>query len=231
VISRGDPMPEISCHCPLMSLPLIFDTTIETIPSFRSYLSVSEKEIESAKQLWPGDGVRVGLVWSGNPEHKADVHRSMSLEQLIPLGTVPGVSFYSLQVGTASRQTSEVSSSFSVADVCSGFTDFADTAAFVSGLDLVIAVDTAVAHLAGALGVPVWILIANCKTDWRWFRDRTDTPWYPNARIFRQTTPDDWKYVVFQVREALEQLSRNSDKGISRNIGQGSLQSHRRTVK
>lgn len=206
VISAGDPLPEVEWHCPLMSLPLAFGTTLETIPFYTSYLSIPQDEISSVKQRWPGEGLRVGLAWSGNPNHKADAYRSTSLEQFIPLGTISGVSFYSLQVGPASKQIAEVASSFTVIDVCSGFTDFADTATFVAGLDLVIAVDTSVVHLAGALGIPVWILIASCRSDWRWFSNRSDSPWYPSARLFRQEKPGDWAGLMERVRLELSAL-------------------------
>lgn len=207
LVIAGEPMPEFMWQCPLMSLPLAFETTLDTIPSAPAYLFISSDQVAAIKQRWPGNGMRVGLVWSGNPEHVLDAYRSMHLKDMMILGSVPGVSFYSLQVGGGTKQLAEVSRSFQIADVASAFTDFADTAAFVAGLDLVIAVDTAVAHLAGALGVPVWILIANCRSDWRWFRDRADSPWYPSARIFRQPRPGDWSGVVEMVKLELARFA------------------------
>lgn len=206
IIPTGGPLPEFSWHCPLMSLPLIFGTTLETIPASDAYLFLPREEIDIARGKWPGEGLRVGIAWSGNPVNPTDVYRSTSLERMMPLSTIPGVSFYSLQVGKGADQVMELAHSFPIVDVCSRFTDFADTAAFIAGLDLVITVDTAVAHLAGALGIPVWILIAHCRSDWRWFRERSDNPWYPTARIFRQPEPGDWSGTIEMVKVELARI-------------------------
>jgi ADP-heptose:LPS heptosyltransferase len=136
----------------------------------------------------------------------------MSLKHLIPLGNIPGVDYYSLQAGEGAEEIMDASSSFLIADVCSQFPDFADTAAFIAGLDLVITVDTVVAHLAGALGIPVWILIANPRSCWRWMRDRSDTPWYPSARLFRQPNPGDWTGLIDIVKVKLEEMAAKHTK-------------------
>lgn len=209
MIVQGEPLPEASWHCPLMSLPLVFGTTLETIPSAPAYLSVSQEVVSAAKAQWPGEGLRVGLAWSGNPKHFLDTHRSAHLSQLMSLSSVAGVSFYSLQTGETVKQITEVAPAFQIRDVCSQFTDFADTAAFISGLDLVITVDTSIAHLAGALGIPVWILLAHNRIDWRWLRDRSDSPWYPSARIFRQPKPGDWAGLADHLRQELHRLVKN----------------------
>lgn len=205
VITR-DNLPEFSYHCPLMSLPRAFQTSLETIPESVPYLSIPDDEITAARKRWPGEGLRIGLAWSEPSGHDANVYRSMRLEQMAALGETAGVSFYSLRVGVAAKQL-EDQHTFHLADVCSGYTDFADTAAFVAGLDLVITVDTAIAHLAGALGVPVWILLAYEHVDWRWLLDRSDSPWYPSARLFRQEKPGDWAGLIESVRSELSSLA------------------------
>ncbi len=153
-----------------------------------------------------GSGLRIGLVWAGarrrEQPHAAaiDRRRSMLLAQMAPVGAVPGNLFVSLQLGPAAEQVE--TAPFPLLDVASRLTDFAETAALVAALDLVITVDTALAHLAGALGKPVWLL-SRPDACWRWGRDRTDSPWYPTMRIFRQTTPKDWAGVMQRVAEAL----------------------------
>jgi tetratricopeptide (TPR) repeat protein len=208
VIVQGEPLPEFSWQCPLMSLPLAFGTTLDTIPGPVPYLSIPQETVHVAKEQWPTERMRVGLAWSGNPKHFRDAYRSAHLRQLIALSTVSGVSFYSLQVGEVTRQIAELSSVFPIADVCSKYTDFVDTAAFVAGLDLVITVDTSIAHLAGALGIPVWILLPHNRTDWRWLKNRDDSPWYTSARLFRQPQPEDWSGLAEQVTQELKLLAR-----------------------
>jgi tetratricopeptide (TPR) repeat protein len=207
IVTTGNTLPDFSYQCPLMSLPWVFKTTLDTIPASIPYLTVPEEEMETARNQWPGDGLRVGLVWSGNPKHFADAHRSMNLEDMLPLCEVPGASFYSLQVGSRSEQLANVPASIQIKDVCSRYTDYADTAAFIAGLDLVITVDTSVAHLTGALGIPVWILLAHEHLDWRWLRDRNDSPWYPSARLFGQSQSGNWAEVITEVKTALQDLS------------------------
>lgn len=207
IVTTGDTLPEFDYQCALMSLPLALQTTLETIPASIPYLTAPEDEIAAAKKQWPGKGLRVGLAWSGNPIHYADAHRSMDLQQMAPLGEVSGVSLYSLQVGAKVQQLAEISSTFPLTDVCSKYKDFADTAAFIAGLDLVITVDTSVAHLAGALGIPVWILLSYEHTDWRWLLNRSDSPWYPTARLFRQSHPGDWATVIETVKAELQKVS------------------------
>lgn len=207
VITQGDPLPQVAWHCPLMSLPLAFRTSLETIPASLAYLQVPEHEIAETKQQWPAHGLRVGLAWAGDPKNLYNAHRSMHLRQFLPLKNLSGVSFYSLQVGEAAKQIQEVSAQFAIADVCSQYTDFTDTAKFIAGLDLVITVDTAVAHLAGALGIPVWILLPHNRIDWRWLAEREDSPWYPSVRLFRQSKPGDWPEVMERVSRELQKLS------------------------
>jgi hypothetical protein len=145
--------------------------------------------------------MRVGIVWAGSPLHRNDHNRSIPLEALLPLADIAHVHLISLQTGEAARDVADIGT---VADLGSAFTDFADTAAAIAALDLVIAVDTAVAHLAGALGKPVWILLPFVP-DWRWMTGRDDSPWYPSARLFRQQAAGDWTGVIRRVLSALSQ--------------------------
>jgi tetratricopeptide (TPR) repeat protein len=197
-VSAGTPVPDAACYLPLMSLPHVLGTRLESVPAAASYLTVPDS---APRIILEGRGVRVGLVWRGNPKHEADDKRSVSLEILAPLFAVPDVSWFSLQVGTA-----EAAGDARLTDLAPRLRDFAATAAAVSALDLVIAVDTAVAHLAGALGKPVWTLIAEAN-DWRWLHGRADTPWYPSMRLFRQQRGRNWQPPVAQMAAALAKLA------------------------
>jgi ADP-heptose:LPS heptosyltransferase len=131
----------------------------------------------------------------------------MSLKQFFPLGKTPGVTFYSLQFGLAAKQLESAGADFLILDACSKDESFRETAALVSGLDLVITVDTAIAHLAGSLGIPVWIMLPQSRSDWRWLYGREDSPWYPSARLFRQDAPDDWDGVIEKVQQVLNEFA------------------------
>jgi hypothetical protein len=135
--------------------------------------------------------LRVGLAWAGNPRYKADLQRSMSLDTLLPLLRAPAVTWISLQKGPAAAQLAGLPDDIFIADGSSEDRDLAETAALVATLDLVITTDTCIAHLAGAMGKPVWILLPHLG-DWRWMQDLETTPWYPTARLYRQTVPGDW---------------------------------------
>jgi hypothetical protein len=149
----------------------------------------------------------VGIVWGGNPEFKNDQRRSFTLDVLAPLARVPGVQLVSLQKGAPAAQAATPPEGMALANVGPMLTDFADTAAVMDQLDLVITVDTSVAHLAGALGRPVWILL-HSSPDWRWLRYREDSPWYPTLRLFRQPSPGRWDLVVARVADELTALAR-----------------------
>jgi hypothetical protein len=182
-------------HLPFMSLPHVLGLTLESIPAYVPYLKVPEGAAVSVS----GTGLRVGLVWRGNPEHENDRYRSVGLDLLAPLFDVPGVTFFSLQVGADESDARMIS-------LAPKLSDFAHTAAAVQVLDLVISVDTAVAHLAGALGKPVWILLAQ-GNDWRWLHGQEDSPWYPTARLFRQGRGRRWRPAIRAIRMALEELA------------------------
>ncbi len=196
MVSRGQALPPFDLHCPLLSLPLAFGTTLATVPAPVSYLRAPPERIEQWRaRLPPSEALRVGLVWSGKPSHKNDHNRSIALAQLAPLLSKPGFQFISLQKQVRDADRAELEKFPALVRLDDTLADFADTAAVVAALKLVIAVDTAVAHLAGAMGKPVWILLPAIG-DWRWLQAREDSPWYPSARLFRQPQIGDWESVV-----------------------------------
>ncbi len=191
-------------HIALMSLPRIFGTDIGTIPSVVPYIwPAIEKRRRWAERL-QGPGLRAGLVWAGRPEHHNDRNRSSRLQSFIPLLRIPGVRFYSLQKGPAAVQIRDLGLHDTIEDLDAELQDFTDTAAAVACLDLVICVDTAVAHLAGAMARPVWLLLPFIP-DWRWMLNRAESPWYPTMRLFRQQQAGDWDPVFRQVAAALRE--------------------------
>ena len=210
VVAQGDALPPFDRHCPLMSLPRLCGTRLDTIPSGAPYLTADPE----TRQIWQahlaaGDAraLKVGLVWSGNPRAHLpeltaiDRRRSIPADLLRPLAACAGVRFYSLQ-----KDGPPPPVGLDLIDVMAEMRDFADTAALVAQLDLVISVDTSVAHLAAALGKPVWLL-NRFDSCWRWLTDRDDSPWYPSLRLFRQTAPGDWPGVVERVVPALQALA------------------------
>ncbi len=213
VVARGDTLPSFDLHCPLLSLPRAFGTTIDSIPAAIPYLTADPVQAEAwAERLSGLRGLRIGLVWAGSrhldrPDSTApDRRRSIGLNTMAPFGKVSGVSFISLQKGEPAAQSANPPRGLLLHDFTADLRDFADTAALIDGLDLVISVDTAVAHLAGALGKPVWLL-NRFDTDWRWMLRRDDSPWYPTVRLFRQPSPGDWNSVICSVGDALKRLA------------------------
>jgi Flp pilus assembly protein TadD len=207
-----DAFPEHDFWCFTMSLPLRFNTTLDTIPASMPYLRApADRAARWAKAL-PRDGrLKVGLVWAGDPRptlasaHKTDRRRSLDAQAYLPLLRVPGVTFVSLQMGASTRpQIGTLPQALRPLDPMDDVKDFADTAAIIEQLDLVITVDTSVSHLAGALGKPVWIL-SRFDGCWRWLLDRNDSPWYPTATLFRQTQPGEWRGVIERVEHALRE--------------------------
>jgi tetratricopeptide (TPR) repeat protein len=208
--AETDALPEFDVHCSLASLPFIFGTTLQTIPNQGPYLHVDESLVQSwASRLTDQSGLKVGLAWAGRAEHLDDRNRSVSLEMLKELLHPPGAKFISLQKGDASAQIAAISESANIVDWTTELHDFADTAALIGALDLIITVDTAVAHLAAALGKPAWVLLPHVP-DWRWLLDRSDSPWYPTMQLFRQPGIGDWQTPIAQISQALTEFRRNS---------------------
>ena len=216
--TRSDePLPAYDAHFPLLSLPRIFATTPETIPSQTSYMTVSEPHRAAARTRIDsmGGSFNVGLVWAGSKEHSNDRNRSCPLAALAPLLVLPDIAWYSLQHGEANKDRDAFSKAKPVVPlpgsaslvVMANITQSIDydTAALIAELDLVISVDTSVAHLAGALGRRCWLLLPFAP-DWRWMLDRDDTPWYPAMRLFRQSRLHDWSSVVARVAADLRAL-------------------------
>ena len=216
IVAMGDPLPDFDMHCPLLSLPLAFRTRLENIPSQTPYLSAHDNKIAAWRdRLGERKKSRVGLVWAGNPRkelpgsNRIDQQRSIQFDQLAPLLDIAGCEFYSLQKGDDAVTQLRASALRSrVVDWTDELHDFSDTAALIENLDLVIAVDTSVAHLAGALAKPFWLL-NRYTTCWRWLLDRDDSPWYPTARQFRQGGRRDWNDVMARVQAALRQFVRS----------------------
>jgi tetratricopeptide (TPR) repeat protein len=196
IVATGTTLPEFDLHCPLMSLPRVFGTTLETIPADVPYLS-APRVLAPGNRAPEGARPRIGLVWTGNPHHQRDAQRSIPPDELLPLTRVDAT-WIGLQIGPPSP----VPGQLKLIHVGDQLTDFADTAAIIEGLDLVLTVDTAIAHLAAAMGKPVWVMLAHWP-DWRWMLDRSDSPWYPTMRLFRQNTAGDWGPVVRAVVDDL----------------------------
>lgn len=201
----AESLPPFDLQCPLMSLPLAFQTTVHSIPAEAPYLTIPDDALRRAEDFhWPSEGLRVGLVWSGNPQHANDRFRSMLPATLAPLLSLEGIHFFSLQVDVSAEVLENLPACLT--DLRPFITDMADTAALVSHLDLLVTVDTAMAHLAGALAKPTWVLLPFAP-DWRWLTDREDSPWYPTMRLFRQPQSGDWQSALQRVRLELATLT------------------------
>ena len=203
VITPDQPAEGCDLACPLMSLPLLCGTRVETIPRDVACLHVPADRIAEWREwLGPGDGLRVGLVCSGDPRNPKDATRSIPFASLTPLFTVPGCRFILLQPDVRDADCAAMQAAPGLLQPRGSLRDFADTAAIVSQLHLVIAADTGVAHLAATLGCPVWLLLPH-RPDWRWMLHRRDTPWYPAMTLYRQPSRDAWDAVVDAVRQDL----------------------------
>jgi hypothetical protein len=203
IVPFGAPMPAFDFFLPLASLPHLLGITLETIPNRTPYLQAPPNNVVAAAS----DGkLKVGLAWAGSPDHQQDAARSIRLEAFMPLLRAPGVSFFNLQKPVPDRDHPCLNGVSDRVNSDLGLTSFLETASVIAGLDLVITVDTAVAHLAGALGKPVWLLLQH-SPDWRWFLDRADTPWYPAMKLFRQTERGKWEPPILSIAEALRQMA------------------------
>ena len=228
---RGEPLPHFDVQIPLPSLPLVFGTTLESIPAQVPYLTAdpqrraywrdrlathnavyearnTQLDGSCAPRSAPCALQKVGLVWAGRPKEDEPHNPACPLEKFRPLAQVPGVALYSLQKGEAARQARQISPDMGLIDWTAELHDFADTAALMGQMDLVISVDTSMAHLAGALGKPVWLMLP-LLPDFRWLLWREDSPWYPTMRLFRQKHLGDWDEVFQRIVQALRKLRKD----------------------
>lgn len=202
VLAKGASLPPFDYHCPLMSLPLAFKTTVETIPAPVKYLQSDAVRIDEwHKLLGERTGPRIGLVWSGNPKNIIDQRRSIPLADWVP-HLPPEFQYFQLQTQVRQADQDALEASECIFSFNDDLLDFANTAALCQCMDLVLSVDTSLAHLSGALGLKTWLLLA-CTPDWRWMRNRTDTPWYPGMKLYRQRAPDDWGDVFARIASDL----------------------------
>jgi Tetratricopeptide repeat/Glycosyltransferase family 9 (heptosyltransferase) len=230
VVPRGAPLPPLDLQLPLMDLPHVFGTTLDSIPADGPYLYADPEKVE----MWRRDfrdvaALKVGIVWTGNPAHRGDRYRSLTADAVLPRLVMPGVQLYSLQKELRPADVPVLAGLGSdVIDLAPRLGDFADTAAAVAALDLVISVDTSVVHLAGAMGRPTWGMLPYAQ-DWRWLRDREDTPWYPSMRLFRQRAPQAWAGVIARLSAELARVASGERGLLGANIaGIGSLQGGQR---
>jgi hypothetical protein len=208
IFARGEPLPRFDLHCPLMSLPLAFGTALDTIPADVPYvIAPADRVAQWRARLGEPRSLRVGVVWAGSAVHKNNHNRSIAFERFRSLLSAPGVAFVSLQQELGAAEAARLNGHANVIALGGELRDFADTAAVVSLLDVVVSADTAMVHLAGALGRPVWALL-QFSPDFRWLLDRQDSPWYPTARLFRQPRFGDWESVLARVKDELEALGR-----------------------
>ena len=207
VIAYGEPLPAFDLHCPLGSLPRAFNSDAGNIPFSSGYLHGSDERREKWQSiLGPRTTPRVGLAWSGNREHKNDHNRSIALAHLAQ-ALPDGFKYIALQKDVSDADQAALKSRADIRTFGAALEDFADTAALCELVDVIVSVDTSVVHLAGALARPVWVLLP-FNPDWRWLLERTDSPWYDTARLYRQSRPGDWRDVLLNVRADLEKMRR-----------------------
>jgi tetratricopeptide (TPR) repeat protein len=207
IIGFDDSVEGVDAHLPLMSLPLVLGTTLENIPANVPYLQADQSAVAQWQTRTSGalGKLKVGIAWAGNPSHANDRRRSLPSELLSSLSEIDGIAWHSLQKSTGDLQPAPPP--LPLIDLTSSLSDFSETASLIQNLDLIITVDTAVAHLAGAMGKPVWILLPFAP-DWRWMRDREDSPWYPTAHLLRQPAPGDWNSVIGRVRDEVRRFAK-----------------------
>jgi Flp pilus assembly protein TadD len=207
LVAAGSPLPPFDVQAGLLSLPGIFGTSLETVPADVPYLEVAPRLVERWQHEMTGlpPGFRVGIVWQGNPLHRGDWKRSVAIRQFEPVARLAGVCMISMQVGAGVEQLDTVAGDWPITDLGRRFdaSSFDDAAAALHNLDLLVTVDTAIAHLAGALAVPVWVLLP-FTPDWRWLLNRDDSPWYPTMRLFRQKRLGDWREVFERLEAELQ---------------------------
>jgi tetratricopeptide (TPR) repeat protein len=207
VLARGEPLPRFDLHCPLMSLPLAFGTALSTIPADIPYLRApADRVARWHARLGERRSLRVGIAWAGSSLHKNNHQRSIALSRFAALLAASGIEFVNIQKDITPADAAALRGHANLIQISDELRDFADTAAVISLLDLVVSADTSVVHLAGALGRPVWVLLP-FSPDFRWLLGREDSPWYPTARLFRQPRFGDWESVLARVRDELERLA------------------------
>ncbi len=211
IVARREPLPHYDFHCPLLSLPLACGTTLETIPADGPYLAQQQADVERWQARLPRQRPLIGMVWSGERSHDNDLNRSLSFQALLPLLDIAGITFISLQHEIREDDRAVLEARHDILQIGGEFRDFADTAAAIAALDAVISVDTAVAHLTGAIGKPLFLLTPYAA-DFRWLRERGDSPWYPSARLFRQQHFGDWSGAITLLREQLAQTFGSQSK-------------------
>jgi Flp pilus assembly protein TadD len=204
VVAEGEPLPNFDCHASMLSLPALFGTSMATVPAEVPYLKASEKQririgAHSRTRL------KIGIYWAAMPGHPLDRQRSCPLTQFLTLADNPDVLVFSLQGGAQQKDIEVLGATGLIHDVGRGVFDFAEAASVLTQLDLLISIDAPIAHLAGAMGLPAWVLLPH-SADWRWMMQRPDSPWYPSLRLFRQAAPGEWGPVLSQVRTSLGAL-------------------------
>jgi Flp pilus assembly protein TadD len=210
IFAEGTPLPDYDVQAPLMRLPFVFGTTLATVPATVPYLFAEPDLVEAWRQeLAPLEGFKIGIAWQGDPRYRTDLARSIPLERFAPLAMLKGVRLFALQKGAGREQLPAFATRFPITDLGERLDEtsggFVDTAAVMKNLDLVITSDTGLAHLAGGLGVPIWVALAFVP-DWRWLLKREDSPWYPSMRLFRQTRRGDWDGAFEPMAAALTPL-------------------------
>ena len=205
LVAKGELIPPFDVHCPIMSLPLASKTTIETIPAKVPYIAASNNIIERWRLKLIGTEIKVGIAWAGNPNHPKDADRSIPLKDIQAILGVKGARYFSLQKDLRDGDKEILDVNSQIVRLDQEINNFEDTAAIMMSLDLVISCDTSIVHLAGALGKPIWVLLPS-NPDWRWLLGRSDSPWYPTARLFRQTSRGKWSTVTDDVCVELEKL-------------------------
>jgi tetratricopeptide (TPR) repeat protein len=207
VVAFGEPIPQLDLQCPLPSLPRLFSTTVDGIPSQVPYMHADIQSVSDWRHRLGinTSSLNIGLVWAGSPGHLNDRNRSCPIDLFLPITRMDGLRFFSLQKEIPERWAGSSVTEMNLMDYTGDIEDFSDTAGIIMNLDLVITVDTAVAHLTGALGKPVWILLPFAP-DWRWMLSREDSPWYPTMRLFRQPSPGDWISVISKVHDELKRI-------------------------
>jgi hypothetical protein len=206
LVAEGEALPDFDVHAPLLSLPGLLGTTLETVPARVPYLTADPALVKRWGQELEGiEGLRVGIAWQGNPKHQWDRHRSIPLARFADLAAVPGVRLISLQTGPGAEQAHRLPVADVLADLDAGPGAFADTAAVMEHLHLVVSADTAVAHLAGALALPAWVALSRIA-DWRWVEGREDSPWYPRLRLFRQEKLGEWQPVFERMAQEMKRV-------------------------